>query len=182
VSPKGKSQQDSVSAEVPQYSEGMDITYKYVSGTSDWIDAVIRWRWRYLLLGPALWASIPILPMEYRAGIAILGFAIFTLGFYGLILRYWRTDPGLWMAALLVAVLLSPCVAYFEFLHIESILNPQGNPRPFKWTDVCFVLEILMSLHYFWKQVRLALSVAYLNHKLSPSLREAKRLQNSTRH
>ena len=156
-------------------------TPEYAGRTSDWIDSVIRRRWRYLLLGPALSASILVLPIEYRPGLAILGIAIFTLGCYSLFFRYWRTDPGLWMFALLVAVLLSPCYAYFEYMHVASVLNQPGQPRPFVWTDIYFVIEISMSLLYFWKQVRLALGVAYLNHKLSPSLREAKRRQNSAK-
>jgi len=160
----------------------MEPDVKYASGTADWIDTAVRRRWRYLLFGLALFAFTSVLPKDYRVGFAILGFAVFTLGIYCVILSRWRSEPGLWMLALLLVVLLSPCFAYLEYIHVTIFFNPAGKPRPFDLTEVFFIAEISVSLHYFWKQIRLASSVAFLNRKLSCALRDAKRRQPAVKH
>lgn len=92
------------------------------------------------------------------------GFAMFSMGIYGLRLRRWQTDPGLWMLAGLLAVVLGPSVLYFEFLNWSATVQllANGGIARIRW-PLAFdaAVGLVLALH----GVRMILGIAIANWK-----------------
>jgi hypothetical protein len=91
---------------------------------------------------------------------------IFSLGIYGACFQKWKTDPGLWMLALLFTVTLGPCAAYFEYLHWQSVvvaLRANQVRRVATWDQIRISVDAAVGLIFLASAVRLAASVAVEN-------------------
>src|SRR5690242_16382163 len=77
----------------------------------DQIDRLIRYRLAYLVGGPGLMLLAFILPQGMKGG-AISGAVLIGLGVYGSALKRWRTEPGLWMLAAFLFVVLGTIYAF----------------------------------------------------------------------
>lgn len=88
---------------------------------------------------------------------------IFGLGIYGLAFRKWRTEPGLWMLALFLFLVLGFCYVYFAILRLSSPPAPPGQLQPNGWAQAKLAAEITIGLALFQYQVRFFLSVLIEN-------------------
>ena len=129
------------------------------------IDRFIRHRRAIMITG----LVIMVLPLALGLGFAILfGLMLFNLGIYVACFRKWRSEPGLWMLAVLLTVTLGPCWAYFEYLYWLAIFGPAAaNPagRIVTWNQIRISLDASVSLLIFEETVRLAATVAIENWK-----------------
>ena len=128
------------------------------------IDRVVVWRRYEFFAGLLLVLQVFVLPTGWVVGV-VQGFMLFGLGIYGLAFRNWRTEPGLWMLALFLFVVLGFCYAYFAVLDLQSWLTPPAGqqPAPLGWTQLRLAAEIALGLALFQYQVRLFLSVLVEN-------------------
>jgi hypothetical protein len=117
----------------------------------------------FLALGIGLMILQFCLPKGLGIGF-LSGFAMFSMGIYGLCLRRWRTDPGLWMLAGLLAVLLGPSVLYFEFLNWKGTVQllANGGIAGIRWQ---FVIDATVGLVLALHGVRMILGIAIANWK-----------------
>jgi len=135
--------------------------------TESQIDRIIRHRRAYLLGGLTLMSLPFVLPRGRGIGL-FSGFMLFSLGIYGLALQKWRTDPGLWMLAVLLSATLGPCWVYFEYLQWRDVFAPPaanqaGRAAP--WDQIRFSVDAVMALLLFGTAVKLAATVAMENWK-----------------
>ncbi len=128
------------------------------------IDGIVRHSRAILIVGLAIF----VLPLVLGFGFGILsGFMLFSLGVYCCFFWRWRSEPGVWMLALLLTVTLGPCWAYFEYLYWAAILAPPANLAvpAFGWNKIRMSLDASVSLLIFSKTMKLVLSVAIENWK-----------------
>ncbi len=129
------------------------------------IDSTIRHRRMLLIGGLLLVGQAVALPREWGCG-ALSGFMVFSLGIYAVALQKWRTDPGLWMFAVLLTITLGPCSAYFEYLHWRWILAPpQANQlrRVVTWDQMRTSVDAAIALLLLARAIRLAATVGIKN-------------------
>ncbi len=141
------------------------------------VDRIVDHRGHYLLGGLALGILSFALPKSERFGLVALGFAVFALGIYGIALRRWRDDPGLWMLAALLVVTLTPCYAWLEYERLIGAFFPAPGrqPAPIGWQRILASVEFLVVFSVFWRQVRFAYSVAASNWKTSRLMKQLKK-------
>jgi hypothetical protein len=129
------------------------------------VDRIIRHR-RALLLGGLALVALPFaLPRGWGFGL-FSGFMLFSLGIYGLVFQKWRTDPGLWMLAVLLIVTWGPCWVYVEHLYWRGIFGPRAVNQPARavaWDQIRFWTDALVALLLFARAVKLAATVAIEN-------------------
>ncbi len=121
----------------------------------------------YLLVGLLLTVIPLTLPGGWAFGL-FSGFMLFSLGIYSLAFRRWRTEPGLWMLAVLFTVTLGPCWLYFEFLHLHGIVF-QPAPRKLNWNQLRLFIDSVVALLLFSHIVKLAIGVSIENWKRTRS-------------
>jgi hypothetical protein len=142
-------------------------------------DRVANLGLRCVLAGLALMTLPFVLPakLALACGGPGLGFALLGLGVYGVALTKWRSDPGLWMLAAFLVLLLTPVYAYFDFYHLRAILfpGPAGRPKRLDWVQVRCSIELALMFAVLWKQVRFAYSVAVYNWRISGLIRRARK-------
>jgi hypothetical protein len=129
------------------------------------IEQVIRCRRATLLGGVALVALAIALPRGWGCGL-FSGFMLFSLGIYGVAFRKWRTEPGLWMLAILLTATLGPCWAYFEFMHWRGLLSAVlGNQRArqLTWDQLRVSIDCVVALLLIARAIKLAATVAIEN-------------------
>lgn len=139
------------------------------------IDRIIGYQ-RVLMLGGSGWiAVLCLLPRGWVIG-GFTAFMLFALGLFGFAFRKWRTDPGLWMLALLVGGGEGTCCAYFEYLQYDSLFNqvPAAQAWPRGWDEFRFAVDAAISLALLGKLVRFAISVAVRNWQLTHKSRSLK--------
>lgn len=143
---------------------------------------VSRWA-RCFLGGLALMVLSFAMPPAWPRFGGILGFALFGLGAFSIGLRRWRSEPGLWMLAVLLVVLLTPCYGYFTYREVVNAFFPGPGKQAAGrgWQQISFSIEVPLALHVFWRQVRLAYSVAVLNWKTTGLLRRSRRARERIR-
>jgi hypothetical protein len=127
------------------------------------IDQSIANARHYLLLGLLL----TVVPLTLPGGLAFglfSGFMLFSLGIYSRAFRRWRTEPGLWMLAVFLTVMLGPCWLYFEFLHVRGLVFPPG-PRRFNWNQLRLFVDSIVALLLFSHIVKLSIGVSIENWK-----------------
>jgi len=137
--------------------------------TETQVDRIVCNR-RALALGGLLLMVLALgLPNGLGFG-GLTGFMLLSLASYGLTFRKWRTDPGLWMLAVLITVLLGPGWAYLEFLQLRGLLvKPAANlaGRPLTWEKMRVWLDASVAMVLFAITVRFAVTVAFENWKRS---------------
>ena len=94
--------------------------------TGPQMDRIVAHRFTLLCWGIAFMGLPFALPRGWGLGL-FSGFMLFCLGVYGVAFRKWRTEPGLWMLAVLLTVTLGPCWAYFEFLNCRALLDRKST-------------------------------------------------------
>jgi hypothetical protein len=122
----------------------------------------------YLSLGLFLTVIPLTLPGGWAFGL-ISGFMLFSLGIYSLAFRRWRTEPGLWMMAVLLTVTLGPCWLYFEFLHVRGLVF-QPAARRFNGNQLRLFIDSIVALLLFSRIIKLAIGVSIENWKRTRSL------------
>jgi hypothetical protein len=127
------------------------------------IDWIVQHRGRILMSGGILFAVALGLPAGWGCG-GLTGFMLSSLAIYAYAFRRWRTEPGIWMLALFLTVLLTPCWAYFEFLHVNHIRN-RANVQAMDWGKVRLMIDAAISLVVFSVTIRFAMGVALGNWK-----------------
>lgn len=128
------------------------------------IDRIVsHWR-RYLFASVVVILVVAALPAGLKTG-GFSGFMLFSLGIYGMALRKWRSEPGIWMLAAFLVTVLVPICAYFEYWHWQSLFA--RNPNGFTWDEIRKSLDALIALHLLFECIRLAVSVAIKNWKYS---------------
>jgi hypothetical protein len=134
------------------------------------------------LAGLTLLAIAALLPQEWRCGV-ICAIVLLSQAIYYLWLRRWRTDPGLWMAATLLVVMLGPSFLYFEFEYWQSVFMPPParQPQPkLTWGEIGFAIDAVVALKLFGGIVRVAASVAVENWKFTRALAKSRRTAAAT--
>lgn len=133
--------------------------------TEPQIDRVILHR-RALMLGGLAFMSLAVtLPRGWGCGF-FSGFMLCSLGVYGIAFRKWRTEPGIWMLAVLLTVILGPGWLYFECLHWHGLFAaPPGKPgaRRFTWDQLRLSLDCTIALLIFAFTIKLAATVTIEN-------------------
>src|SRR5437762_1452975 len=109
------------------------------------IDRVIVWYRHEIGFGVLLLLQVFFVPPGWSLGV-LPGFMLLGLGIYGGVFRKWRTEPGLWMLALFLFLLLGLCYAYFAILNIRW---PLGNVQPTAWQRSKVALEVAAGLALF---------------------------------
>jgi hypothetical protein len=128
------------------------------------VDWIIRHRTGLLLGGFSLIGLAFALPPAWKGG-GLTAFTLIAFGVYGYALRQWRTDPGLWMLATLIAVLLTPCAAYFEIQVWKHWLAPaQAIPAPRAEAErLLFPIDAVIAVYLLILTVRFAASASIYN-------------------
>lgn len=131
------------------------------------VDLLVRNRRSLILWGTALMATAIALPRGWGFGL-FTGFMLASLGIYCYAFRNWRSEPGVWMLAGFLTVVLAPCWAYFEYLHWQHMFAP-GFANNLKggqaWNTIRLSTDAMISLLLFAKTVRLSTTVAIQNWK-----------------
>jgi hypothetical protein len=131
------------------------------------IDWHVANRNAYLLGGLAM-ASQPFwLPQGFRFGV-LIGFVLLSLSIYAFVLRRWRTEPGLWMLALVIVVGWTPGYFLFEWKHIVKVLDrvrAMQQQGAFDFAQLIRMLEIALGLSLMGTSILFAISVAIQNWK-----------------
>ena len=125
------------------------------------IDWTIRRRDRILLAGVGLIALALALPRGWGCG-GLTGFMLRSLSIYGFPFRRWRTEPGLWMLAVFLTLLLTPCWLYFEYLHLQPFRKLQIG-QAFAWDRLRLWIDATLSLAVFTWTIRFAVGIAIGN-------------------
>ena len=89
-----------------------------------------------------------------------------SLGMYGVAFQRWRTEPGLWMLAILFTLTLGPCSLHFEYLKWQEIFRPpQENQvgRIATWDQIRMSVDAAIAIMLLIHAVRLAVSVGIEN-------------------
>jgi hypothetical protein len=130
--------------------------------TDEQIDRTIATRRRYLFVGLVL-ISLPFLmPQGWGTGF-FSGFMILSLGIYCGRFQRWRVEPGIWMMAVLVTLILGTVCIYFEYLHFRRLFAPKQGPRPVTWDRVRLSVDGAIALVILAHVAKLAVSVAVKN-------------------
>lgn len=131
------------------------------------VDRYVR-HWRAsILLGICLLTVAFALPRGSGIGV-FTGFMLLSLGVYSFCLRGWRTEPGLWMLAGFLTVFLTPCWAFFEYMHWEYLLSPRiaNKKNPVStWDAFRFSFDAIVALLIFERTIRLCVTVVIRNWK-----------------
>jgi hypothetical protein len=133
--------------------------------TESQIDHVIRHRRAAMFGGLTLMALPFVLPQGWGLGF-FSGFVLLSLSIYSFCFQKWRSEPGLWMLALLLTMTLGPCLLYFEYLHWRSVFFPAAAnkaARPMAWNEIRLSIDAAIALLILGRTVKLSLSVIVEN-------------------
>lgn len=128
----------------------------------DKIDHVVTHWKRCLLASLIVFVVVAALPRDLKTGV-FSGFMLLSLGIYGWALRRWRSEPGVWMLAALLVLLLGPICIAFEYSHWQSVFA--RNPNRFTWKEMRVSIDAIVALDLLFECVRFAFSVAVKNWK-----------------
>lgn len=118
-----------------------------------------------MIVGLLLMALPFALPKGWGIGF-FSGFMLLSFSIYGFGFQRWRTEPGVWMLAILLTVTLGTCCLYFEYLHWQKFFAP---PAPNKigriitWHEMRLSIDAAIALLILSRTVKFALSVAVEN-------------------
>ena len=126
------------------------------------IDLIVRNRRVIMLVGLVM----IVFPLVLGFGFGVLsGFTLFSLGANCIFFRNWRSEPGVWMIAILIAVTLGPCWAYFEYLHLQAVFAPVANREGglVGWNRIRLSVDASVALLIFAENMKLVVTVAIEN-------------------
>lgn len=126
------------------------------------IDLIVSNRRVIMLVGLVMM----VVPLMLGFGFGVLsGFTLFSLGANCNFFRTWRSEPGVWMIAILLAVTLGPCWAYFEFLHLLAVFAPAANRAVglVGWNQIRLSVDAAVALLIFAENMKLVVTVAIEN-------------------
>ena len=128
------------------------------------IDFIVARRRAIMVVGLVLMAVPLVLGFGFGA---LSGFMLFSLGIFCVFFRNWRSEPGVWMLAILLVLTLGPCFAYFEYFQLIAIFAPPGNLawRAMGWNQIRMSLDASVALLIFAKTMKLVVTVAIENWK-----------------
>lgn len=129
------------------------------------LDRYLQRRWHLIVGGLALMGLVLALPPGWGTGF-FSGFMIFSLGIYAMWFQKYRSDPGLWMLSVLLTVLLAPGWAYFEYLHLRTILAAWGPNRAqpnIRWDSLRLSIDAVFALLLFSQTLKFFVSVGIWN-------------------
>ena len=129
--------------------------------TETQIDRLVRYRRIALVGGLMLIVTAIALPHGWGVG-GLTGFMLTSLGVYSFAFRNWRTEPGIWMLAGFLTVLLAPCWLYFEYQQFQRQFAPAVANNQV-WNALRLSLDTFFSLLIFGQIVGLSISVAFQN-------------------
>lgn len=138
------------------------------------VDFYTRHSGAFFCLGVLLLAQPFVLPRGWGVGV-FTGFALLSLAIYAFAFRRWRTEPGLWMLALMLVVLWTRCWVVFEFGHWKSVFAKvvaQPAPAGLTWQQIRFLIDAVLGLSVMAESIRLALTVARENWRVSRELKQ----------
>lgn len=129
------------------------------------IDKIVcRYR-RHTILGLTLIMLPFVLPRGWGAGF-FSGYMLFSLGVYSLWFRNWRTEPGLWMLAVFLTIVLGTSWIFFEALYWQGILRPpvaKEVGKALQWDQILLSIDTTVALLLFANIVRLTATIAVEN-------------------
>ena len=143
--------------------------------TESQVDWIVRFRRPIFLGGLALMAQPFVLPQGWSVGV-LSGFMLFSLGIYGFAFRNWRTEPGLWMLAALLAVTWGPCWAYCEIVHLRALFERAAAVQDGQAIDgnrFRFALEVIIGFSLWATSIKLAITVAIKNWQRTKSTQQS---------
>jgi hypothetical protein len=127
------------------------------------IDRLVGRGWWYLLGGLLVLGLVLAMPRGWSGG-GLTCWMVVSLGVFALRLRPWRHEPGLWMLAVLLAILLGACWVWFECLSFSAVFaQKRPPPRVITLWRVLFMLDSAAALLVLSCIVRLSASVAVKN-------------------
>lgn len=129
--------------------------------TDDQIDRVIVHRHALLLAGVGVMTLPWLLPPGWGLGL-FSGFMLFSLGVYGVVFRRWRTEPGLWMLAVLLTAFLGPALVFFEVTSLRGVLAGAAI-RANDWEQARVAIDATMALVIFAFTVTWSIAVGAEN-------------------
>ncbi len=137
------------------------MNYRYSENT---IDSITRSHLVFIIAGVVFLLLPFAMPSEVKVGF-LIGYSLLSLGIYAVALKKWRTEPGLWMLAVLLIVLLGAVYGFFAYDRYTSewgLVNLPEEKRFF--SKVVFLpLEVIVSFSICWTHIRFAYSVALSN-------------------
>ncbi len=147
------------------------------------IDRVIH-NHRRMFFGGLAWFALMLalpIPKPFKIGF-FTSFAILGYGEFAFVLQRWRTDRGLWMLAMFLAVMYALIVGALEYEQIRPLLKPAGigGMVPNGWDEFRLAVDGTFCLLVFGKFVRFAFSVAVRNWQLTHSPRSTEPPPNDT--
>jgi hypothetical protein len=138
------------------------------------IDRIVGHRRAFLVSGLALMVVPFFLPRGWGIGF-FSGFLLLSLGIYGAAFQKWRSEPGLWMLAVLLTATLGPFWAYLQYRQWRRVLlqapvNPGG--RVDTWDQFRLSVDTGIALFLLTTVVRFAMSVAIENRHRSRVMKQ----------
>jgi hypothetical protein len=128
------------------------------------IEHIVAGRRTFLVAGICLLALPFFLPTGW--GFGLTGFMVLCLGILASAVSAWRTEPGLWMLAMFLTLVLGGSWGYFEFLSLQGIFaepGPRLVQQKMTWEQVGFATDSGVALPLFGWVARFVASVAIAN-------------------
>lgn len=139
------------------------------------VDRIIQNRKRFFLSGLMIFLIPFLLPKPWGISCSapFTSFMLMGFGIYGFAFRSWRSDPGLWMLAVLITLANSACLMFYEYEQYRSLFmaEPGQPPRPLNWNGLKFVLDSTLALLIYSRVVKFAATVAIKNWKITKELK-----------
>lgn len=139
------------------------------------VDQIIRNRKRFFLGGLLIFLVPLLLPQPWGMSCSapFTSFMLMIFGVYGFALRSWRSNPGLWMLAVLITLANSACLLFYEYEQYKSLFvaEPGQPPRRLNWNGLKFVLDSTLALLIYAKVVKFAATVSIHNWEMTKDLK-----------
>ena len=139
------------------------------------VDRIIQNRKRFFLGGLLIFLVPLLLPQPWGISVSapFTSFMLMIFGVYGFAFRSWRSNPGLWMLAVLITLANSACLLFYEYEQYKSlfVVEPGQPARQLNWIGLKFVLDSTLALLIYAKVVKFAATVSIENWKMTKELK-----------